>query len=148
MVLAPRCWRQVARKYSRGDGGKRAGHRGEYEVSRKPLRRESRVVSGSPVVLLPCFFCTGPMGAIGTRLSLRPLLIERVKCFANLGRNMPREREVVSQPSSSALCAIAHWGGRSSIPEALVIEPKSRSVLDTPPEPVIGRRFGRSLGGV
>ena len=35
--------------------------------------------------------------------------------------------------SSSALCAIAHWGGRSSIPEASVIESMSRSVLDAPP---------------
>ena len=29
-----------------------------------------------PVVLPPCFFCTGPTGAIGTRLSLRPLIEE------------------------------------------------------------------------
>jgi len=29
-----------------------------------------------PVVLPPCFFCTGPTGAIGTRLSLRPLIAE------------------------------------------------------------------------
>jgi hypothetical protein len=31
------------------------------------------------------------------------------------------------------LCAIAHWGGRSSIPETSTIEPKSRGVLDAPP---------------
>ena len=37
------------------------------------------------------------------------------------------------EPSSSALCAIAHWGGRSSIPEAAMMESISRSVLDTPP---------------
>src|SRR5687767_719339 len=35
--------------------------------------------------------------------------------------------------SSPALCAIAHWGGRSSIPETLVLEPRSRGVLDAPP---------------
>ena len=35
---------------------KEPGHRGEHEVSRKPLRRESRRCSGSPVVLPPCFF--------------------------------------------------------------------------------------------
>lgn len=34
------------------------------------------------------------------------------------------------QLSSSALCAIAHWGGRSSIPETAMIEPRSRGVLD------------------
>jgi hypothetical protein len=35
--------------------------------------------------------------------------------------------------SSSALCAIAHWGGRSSIPETAVIESIIRGVLDAPP---------------
>src|SRR5215216_2749753 len=34
--------------------------------------------------------------------------------------------------SSAALCAIAHWGGRPSVPETSMIEPRSRSVLDTP----------------
>jgi hypothetical protein len=70
---------------------KEPGHRGERGVSRKPLRRESRRCSGSPVVLPPCFFCcTGPMGAIGTRLSLRPLLHERVKNDSKLGHVVPR----------------------------------------------------------
>ena len=42
-----------------GDGGKKAGHRGEREVSRKPSRGESRVVPASPVVIPPCaFLCT------------------------------------------------------------------------------------------
>src|SRR6185295_4666904 len=35
--------------------------------------------------------------------------------------------------SSSALCAIAHWGGRSSIPEAAVFKPEVSGVLDAPP---------------
>jgi hypothetical protein len=30
------------------------------------------------------------------------------------------------------LCAIAHWGGASSIPETPVLETRSRGVLDTP----------------
>jgi len=47
----------------------------------------------------------------------------------NFGQIMPRECSLLS---SSALCAIAHWGGRSSIPETAVIEPIGRSVLDTP----------------
>jgi hypothetical protein len=34
VVLAPRCWRQVARKFLRSDGGKKAGHRGELEGNR------------------------------------------------------------------------------------------------------------------
>jgi hypothetical protein len=62
----------VAAGSTRATVAKKPGHRGEHEVSRKPLRRESRAVSGSPVVPLPCFFCTGPMGAMGTRLSPAP----------------------------------------------------------------------------
>ena len=37
VVLTPRCWRQVARKYPRGDGGKKAGHREEREVTAKTI---------------------------------------------------------------------------------------------------------------
>src|SRR6185295_20240555 len=33
----------------------------------------------------------------------------------------------------SALCALAHWGGRSSIPETAEIISIGRDVLDTPP---------------
>ncbi len=49
------------------------------------------------------------------------------------------------QLSSSALCAIAHWGGRSSIPEAVVIEPITRGVLDPAPARGMTRSgdFGR-----
>jgi hypothetical protein len=32
------------------------------------------------------------MGAIGTRLSLRPLILRRVNALANLGRRAPRDR--------------------------------------------------------
>ena len=34
----------------------------------------------------------------------------------------------------------------SSIPEAVVIELRSRGVLDRPPEPVIGRALARPVG--
>ncbi|WGR94556.1 hypothetical protein MTX20_10035 [Bradyrhizobium sp. ISRA435] len=40
------------------------------------------------------------MGAIGTRLSLRPLFEERAKIDENLGRNAPREHERTSCPLS------------------------------------------------
>ena len=50
------------------------GHRGEREISRKTIARGRPVDSVEPVVLPPCFFCTGPMGAIGARPSLRPLV--------------------------------------------------------------------------
>ncbi len=67
---------------------------------------------------------------------------------AKLGRNAPRECEGVFAAtralSSSALCALAHWGGRSSISEAVVIESSGRSVLDSPPQPVIGLAKGET----
>src|SRR5258708_25775162 len=40
------------------------------------------------------FFCTRTMGAVGTRPSLRPLLISRAVRFQHLGHFMPRERTV------------------------------------------------------
>jgi hypothetical protein len=39
------------------------------------------------------------------------------------------------QLSSPALCAIAHWSGRSSIPEAAMMETIGRGVLDRPVKP-------------
>src|ERR1700686_4220184 len=74
---------------------RKPGHRGEREVSRKPSRRESRMFPVEPVVLPPCFFCTGPTGAIGTRLSLRPLIEEGGNPKAKLARNARRDREGV-----------------------------------------------------
>jgi hypothetical protein len=41
---------------------KEPGHRGEREVSRKPLRRESRRDPVEPVVLPPCFLLHGTHG--------------------------------------------------------------------------------------
>jgi len=67
---------------------RKPGHLGEREVSRKTTAQGKPVCSGSPVVLPPCFsICTGPMGAIGTRLSLRPLFYEaRTSCKARARR--------------------------------------------------------------
>src|SRR4030081_1277173 len=50
--------------YPRGDGGKKAGHRGEHAISRKPLRREGRM---SPLNLYArvrflCALCTRDRG--------------------------------------------------------------------------------------
>src|SRR5689334_16308372 len=44
------------------------------------------------------FCCTGPTGATSTRLSLRPLIDERVTRDAKRGQFMTRERERTSPP--------------------------------------------------
>jgi hypothetical protein len=51
----------------------------------KPLRGESRVISGVPVVTTVCLLhCTRAAGATGTRLSLRPLSFEgQCSCTAS-----------------------------------------------------------------
>ncbi len=54
-------------------------HRGEREVSRKPLRREGRVVSAYTCglrALARTFSREGPRVPAGTRSSLRPLIEE------------------------------------------------------------------------
>ena len=71
---------------------RKPGHRGDHVISRKPLRGEGRMIPVEPVVLPPCFFCTGPMGAIGTRPSPRPLLEEGGTNRPNLGHFGPRDR--------------------------------------------------------
>src|SRR6266436_1580743 len=56
---------------------RKPGHRGEHEISRKPLRREGRIASAEPVCSC-AFFCAfgahETAGAARTRLSLRPLV--------------------------------------------------------------------------
>src|SRR5258707_1715388 len=55
------------------------GHRGEHEVSRKPIARGMPGRSGVTVVTnsCVCFFTHEAAGALGTGHSLRPLLSER-----------------------------------------------------------------------
>jgi hypothetical protein len=43
VVLTLRCWCQVG-GVSASDGGKKADHRGDHVISRKPLRGECRVI--------------------------------------------------------------------------------------------------------
>ena len=56
VVPTPRCWRQVARRYPRGDGDNKAGRQGEHAISRKPLRREGRTASAEPVCSCAFFY--------------------------------------------------------------------------------------------
>jgi hypothetical protein len=96
VVLAPRCWRQVARKCPRDDGGKTAGHRGEREVSRKTIAQGRPDASAEPVCSCACscaHFAHETAGAARTRSSLRPLFSKRAELDENLGRTTPREGE-------------------------------------------------------
>ena len=90
-----------SREYLACDGGKKAGHRGEHEISRKPLRRESRIASAGPVCSC-AFFCafvhtrSRVQRASGFPCAL--LFFQRVATEAKLGRNPRRENENLRLP--------------------------------------------------
>ena len=65
------------------------GHRGEHEVSRKTIARGMPGHSGVTVVTnsCVCFFTHEAAGALGTRLSLRPLFSERQTNLQNSGES-------------------------------------------------------------
>jgi hypothetical protein len=74
------------------------GHRGEREVSRKTTAQGKPACFRLNLWSYPrAFYCTGPMGAIGARLSLRPLQERRANARARLGLIMSRERGRTSQ---------------------------------------------------
>jgi hypothetical protein len=76
-----------------GDGDNKPAHRGEHEISRNPLRRESRIASAGPVCSC-AFFATRSAhetaGAACIRLPCALLLL-RVAIDAKLGRNPRRD---------------------------------------------------------
>src|SRR5438309_1097742 len=76
---------------------KEPGHRGERVISRKPLRREGRIVSANLWRLRSCAsFCVRGYGCLlSTRLSLRPLTFEGHLSCNSSGALTPRECEVV-----------------------------------------------------
>src|SRR6185369_13186858 len=84
---------------SAGDGGKRAVLRGEHEVSRKAIAQGRPECSRCPVCSCAVLFAQiarETAGAASTRSSLRPLISRRANEDANLGRDVPRDREIVS----------------------------------------------------
>ena len=87
VVPTPRRWRQVSRKYPRGDGGKKARSPGRARKKPlKPLRGECRVISGVTVVTNARVYYTprAAAGAPGARHSLRPLILGE-SCTHNSG---------------------------------------------------------------
>jgi hypothetical protein len=106
-----------------GNGDNKGRSPGRVRISRKPLRGESRDVSAVPVksvCILSLLFAHGATGAVGARLSLRPLQGERDDESARLERKCAaRMRTCVSRRSGAARksrtrnleiprCAIAH----------------------------------------
>jgi hypothetical protein len=84
---------------SAGDGGKRAVLREEHEVSRKAIAQGRPECSRCPVCSCAVLFAQiarETAGAASTRSSLRPLFSRRANEIANLGPNMPRDRETIS----------------------------------------------------
>src|ERR1035441_9272523 len=75
VVLTPRRWRQASRKYSRGDGGKKA--RSPGRARRKPLKPSRAGMPGDPgatvVTNARAYYSPrAAAGATGTRHSPRP----------------------------------------------------------------------------
>jgi hypothetical protein len=97
VVLTPRRWRQVLRRCIRPNRvsnassirkatvARKPGHRGEHEVSREPIRAGKAGVIRLNLWSTRAFFVRTTAGAIGIRLSLRPLFAKEGETDANLG---------------------------------------------------------------
>ena len=113
------------------------GHREEREVSRKTIARGMPGCSGVTVVtMLVCFFiCTRGCGRIARPAFPAP---SDIKGTRNSGKTRAESRgEIADLCVGNTNAPRFHLSspgltGRPSIPEASVIEPKGRGVLDTP----------------
>jgi hypothetical protein len=77
-------------------GARKPGPRGERERSRNTIAQGRPDVLAEPVVTAACYFCCRrAMGAACTRPSLRPLYFEGALLRHKLGRQAPRDREVL-----------------------------------------------------
>src|SRR3974390_2954168 len=115
-------------------------HRGELEVSRKPLRREGRSVSActcgqrAPRATL----LRGGPGCSGHPAFPAPSVFSEGHNDAQLGRNAPRECGLVPSPSS---CPRKR---ASSTPRPFCEASGLSGILDRPPDPVIGLAEGET----
>jgi hypothetical protein len=118
------------------------GHRGEHEVSRKTIARGMpgllRCTCGDYARVL-FSFAREATGASSARLSLRPLNFqgERFRPNSDASRRGIADLCVGNTNAPHFHSSSPGLTGRPNIPEASVIEPKGRGVLDTPLEPVI-----------
>src|SRR3954468_12247393 len=82
-----------------GDGGKRAVLRGEHVISRKAIAQGRSECFPLPCMLVCSFVCanrTRDRGCSKHPVFPAPSISKRADKDANLGRNAPREREVIS----------------------------------------------------
>ena len=116
---------------------RKPGRRGERGISRKTIAR------GMPGLLRCTCGDDARVLYLNSHARLRVHWAPGIPCalvslgetvHAKLGRIAPRECGVVFDENERAALSvvIAREGGRSSIPETAVIEPKGRGVLDTP----------------
>ena len=99
VVLAPRPWRQVGGRIPPATVASKAAHRREREVSRKTIGRGKPGCLGCTCqTRVRCFavFAHGAAGAVGARLSLRPLHKRGTTRLHNSGENLPRECEALA----------------------------------------------------
>src|SRR5262249_47007367 len=89
VVLAPRPWRRSAPlQAGAATVATKAAHRGEHEISRKPIARGKPGLLGCTCGSTPgALFRTGTTGASGARLSLRPLLKRGTTTWHKFGRD-------------------------------------------------------------
>jgi len=83
-----------------GDGGNQAWSPGRSRISRKTIAQGRPDDPPVPVVLPRAFCCTRTMGAVGTRPSLRPLVIREDK---RITHHSDASRREDTQPCQSAL---------------------------------------------
>jgi hypothetical protein len=109
VVLTPRCWRQVCGSSPVDDGGKKAGHQGELEVSRKAIAQGMSDVLRCPVCSCAHFLCTLRMRPRVQRASGIPCALfvwrgreitckPRAQCAARLRIHIHHERDTTHYP--------------------------------------------------
>src|SRR3954451_10270617 len=113
---------------SAGDGGKRAVLRGEHEVSRKAIAQGRPECSACTCMLVCPFVCANRTRDRGcSKHPVFPAPSDR-RGQTKMQASDAMRREIAASYS----VVIAREGGRSSIPETVMIESIGRGVLDPP----------------
>ncbi len=124
-----RCWHQVGgrRKSFADDGGKRAVLRGEHEISRRAIA-QGRPGCSACTCMLVCKFLPLRKRHAGPRVREAPGLSCALRFREGQRRCTTRAEDVARSQTHIQVSSPRTRG--FSIPEAVVIGPRSRSVLD------------------